>query len=107
MVCYYLDTSALAKRYSQESGTVWINNLTDPTVGHEIYTSQVTGPEMIATLFRRARSGKVSLAGARQLASSFHTDWQQQYIGLEVSENVINQAMALAERYAQRLLRRR
>jgi predicted nucleic acid-binding protein len=102
MACYYFDTSALAKRYSQETGTVWVTTLTDPTLGHEIYTTQLTGPEMVATLFRRARSGKVSLADARRLASNFRVNWQHQYQPLEVSENVINRAMMIAERHALR-----
>jgi predicted nucleic acid-binding protein len=102
MPCYYFDTSALAKRYSQEAGTVWVIALTDPALGHEIYTAQLTGPEMVATLFRRVRSGKVSLAKARRLVGNFRMDWQQQYQPLEVSESVINEAMRLAERHALR-----
>jgi predicted nucleic acid-binding protein len=102
MACYYFDTSALAKRYSQETGTVWVTTLTDPALGHEIYTAQLTGPEMVATLFRRARSAKVSLANARVLANTFRMNWQHQYQPLEVSESVVNRAMMIAEKHALR-----
>lgn len=36
MASYYLDTSALVKRYVTERGTAWIVNLTDPSSGHEL-----------------------------------------------------------------------
>lgn len=38
MASYYLDTSALVKRYVTERGTAWIVNLTDPSSGHELWT---------------------------------------------------------------------
>lgn len=60
MAVYYLDTSALVKRYALESGTTWIASLTDPAVGHDIYTVRLTGPEMVAALFRKARTGEIS-----------------------------------------------
>jgi hypothetical protein len=50
MTAYYLDTSALVKRYASECGTAWITALADPERGHDLYTVRLTGPEMIAAL---------------------------------------------------------
>jgi predicted nucleic acid-binding protein len=36
MAVYYLDTSALVKRYAQERGTAWILRLTDVTAGQDM-----------------------------------------------------------------------
>ena len=35
MPVYYLDTSALPKRYAQERGTAWIQHITDPVAANE------------------------------------------------------------------------
>ena len=58
MQAYYLDTSALIKRYAREEGTAWMTTLTDPVQAHDLYTVRLTGPEMIAALFRKTRTGQ-------------------------------------------------
>ncbi len=75
MVAYYLDTSALVKRYAQEDGTAWTQSLTNPAAGHDLYTTRLTGPEMIAALFRKVRIGEVSQGDAIRAANYFRTDW--------------------------------
>jgi hypothetical protein len=75
MAVYCLDTSALVKRYVQEAGTAWVVGLADVIAGPDLYTARVTGPEMIAALFRKARTGEVSLDRARRSAVHFRTDW--------------------------------
>ena len=102
MAVYYLDTSALVKRYAQEYGTTWVLGLTDVTAGHDLYTVRVTGPEMIAALFRKARTGEVSPDGARRSAENFRVDWQQQYQIVEVTATVAERAMELAEQHGLR-----
>lgn len=102
MPAYYLDTSAAVKRYAQEPGTTWIFSLTDPTAGHDIFTVRLTGPEMIAALFRKARTGEISRADAAHAAPDFQLDWQQQYRIIEVTVPVTEQAMALATAYGLR-----
>lgn len=37
MAVYFLDTSAIVKRYFQEQGHEWIETLHDPAQGHELY----------------------------------------------------------------------
>lgn len=41
MAACYLDTSALVKRYVQESGTAWILALTDPLSGNDLYRREL------------------------------------------------------------------
>lgn len=54
MAVYYLDTSALVKRYVAETGTAWVRMLTDPAHGHEIYVVQVAGPEAVSAFVRQS-----------------------------------------------------
>jgi len=54
---YYLDSSALVKRYVAETGTDWIGRLCAVEAGNTLYTARMTGAEIAAALFRRAREG--------------------------------------------------
>ncbi len=47
---YYLDTSALGKRYVNEIGSAWIHTLTAPTAGHALVTARITMAEMYSVL---------------------------------------------------------
>ncbi|MDQ2830949.1 MAG: type II toxin-antitoxin system VapC family toxin [Chloroflexota bacterium] len=102
MATYYLDTSALVKRYAREQGTRWITALTDPILGHNLYTVQLTGPEMIAALFRKVRTGAITLADATRAGTDFRQDWQTQYLVLNVTETLIEHAMSLAQAHGLR-----
>lgn len=102
MAVYYLDTSALVKRYAQERGTDWVLRLTDAAAGHDLYTVRVTGPEMIAALFRKARTGEISSDEAGRLAENFRADWRGQYQIVELTALVADRAMELAEKHGLR-----
>jgi predicted nucleic acid-binding protein len=102
VTAYCLDTSALAKRYARETGTAWILSPTDPASGHDLYSVRLTGPEVVATLFRKARGGQITLAQARHATANFRVDWQHQYQIVEVTPCVAERAMALAEQYGLR-----
>jgi predicted nucleic acid-binding protein len=102
MAVYYLDTSALVKRYAQERGTAWILGLTEVTAEHDLYTVRVTGPEMIAALFRKARAGEIPPDEASRLAENFRADWRGQYQIVEVTAHLADKAMALAEKHGLR-----
>jgi uncharacterized protein len=49
-VVYYLDTSALLKRYVQEVGSTWITTLYEPPHEHILISAQVTKVEAVAGL---------------------------------------------------------
>ncbi|KHD06193.1 hypothetical protein PN36_24770 [Candidatus Thiomargarita nelsonii] len=102
MATFYWDTSALVKRYAQETGTVWVRNLTNPTVKHDIYTVRITGVEMIAALFRKVKTSQISQHDADLFAHDFRLDWQQQYQIIEVTVSVSELAMNLAEKHGLR-----
>ena len=102
MAVFYLDTSAFIKRYAREQGTAWTIDLTDPVAEHDLYTVRMTGPEMIAALFRKVRTQQLSLDEAQRAAANFRTDWAQQVQIIEVNAAVSERAMALAERHGLR-----
>jgi len=99
---YYFDTSALVKRYAQETGTAWVVSVTDPTAGHDIYVARITGPEMIAALFRKVRVGDIAQADATRAAVNFKADFRTQYQIVELTADVAERAMSLAEQHGLR-----
>ena len=53
---YYLDASALVKRYTDESGSAWILKITDKQTQHTILLSEITLAEAAAALSARQRA---------------------------------------------------
>jgi hypothetical protein len=59
---FYLDTSALVKRYLVEVGSAWVDRLTDPASGHTIITAELAQVEAAAAIAARQRaSGGITL----------------------------------------------
>lgn len=53
---YFVDTSALLKRYVREVGSQWLQNLVAPASGHIINISRLTKAEITSALARRLAS---------------------------------------------------
>lgn len=85
MAHYYFDSSALVKRYVAEVGTAWVQALCAPAAGHVLYTVRISGAEIIAALFRRARTGTLSSADAQAAATQFKADFRGDYQIVEVT----------------------
>lgn len=56
MTVYFLDSSALLKRYITETGSTWINSLIK--AGHMIVISQIAPIELMSGISRQKREGK-------------------------------------------------
>ena len=61
MVLYFLDSSAIVKRYFQEPGHEWIETLHDPAQGHGLYIAQAALVEVVASICRKAREQNMPL----------------------------------------------
>ena len=59
MADYYFDSSALVKRYINETGSTWVGGLFDSGLEHEAFIGAITPVEIVAAIARRAR-GKTS-----------------------------------------------
>lgn len=102
MPAYYLDTSALVKRYAAEAGTAWVTALIDPIAGHTLYTVRLTGVEMVAALNRKARTGELAPAQASSAIAAFRRAWLRRYRIVAVTVAVVEHAMDLAVRHGLR-----
>lgn len=99
MAVYYLDASALVKRYVAEVGTAWVTDLCAPAAGNTLNSARITCAELIAALFRRVQVGSLTPADAQTAAARFRSDLLSQYELVEITESVVNTAMRLAETY--------
>jgi predicted nucleic acid-binding protein len=99
---YFVDTSALVKRYVREVGSTWLRATLDPGQGARVYLLRLTGVELIAALTRRERGGTLATADAAAARSSFQRDFATEYQIVEATEALIGQAMLLAEQHGLR-----
>jgi predicted nucleic acid-binding protein len=97
MAVYFLDSSALVKRYINETGSAWVLGLFDPTLDNEFFVAAITGVEIVAAITRRARNGSIVIADATLVCNQLRSDLQTDYQVIEITEGIISSAMALAE----------
>ena len=60
MTHYFLDSSALAKRYVVEAGTHWVRSIMPGGAGHVILIAHITPVEIVSGTMRRKREGSIS-----------------------------------------------
>jgi uncharacterized protein len=102
MGMYYLDSSALVKRYAREVGSAWIASLTDPASANSIFVALVTGAEMVAAVTRKMRTGAVPPNDAQVALSTFKGHFKTEYLIVLVPAAVVDLAMVVAERHGLR-----
>ena len=99
---YYMDSSCLVKRYVNEIGSGWVLSITNPVAGNEIYIVRITGVEVVSAISRRKRDGTIISADAAMVIATLKNDLLNEYQIIEVTEQLVNRAMTLAETYGLR-----
>ncbi len=102
MAAYFLDTSAIVKRYVQEAGTSWIRNLTAPASGHFLYVARIADVEVTAALARRRQQASLSPAEAAAALSQFRRDLARDYRVMEISIPLLQLAARMADMHVLR-----
>ena len=99
MTTYYLDTSALCKRYVQETGTAWVRALVAPASGHMLLTARITMVEIYSALARRRRDGSVPAADCNVAAQAFTAQSATEYEFVELDLGIVTLTRDLLERH--------
>lgn len=102
MSVYYVDTSALVKRYAAEVGSSWIRTLTASRSGNVIYASLLAQAEVISALQRKVREGNLLADRARILSQHVFAHFGNSYALVAISASVVTQACELLQRYSLR-----
>jgi predicted nucleic acid-binding protein len=102
VAAYFLDTSAVLKRYVQETGTAWLQALAAPSARHSLFVARITLAEGVAAVTRRERGGSLTPQDAATAVADFQLDFARQYRVVEVSAGLVAQAATLARKHALR-----
>jgi len=90
---YYLDASGLVKRYVAETGTGWVQAITDPVNGHDVFVAKIAGPEAVSAFVRQTPP----LPKLATILANFRFDFHNQYQQLALTDAVIATAMRFVE----------
>jgi predicted nucleic acid-binding protein len=96
---YFLDTSALLKRYVPEIGTTWIQALTGQSAANLLIVARVTWVEVHSAIARRQREGSFSSNQANQILQAFCYHFDTQYEKVELLPAVTQIAGQLVNQY--------
>jgi uncharacterized protein len=92
MATYFLDSSAVVKRYFPEPGHAWIVSLCDTAQGHDLYIAQTALVEVVAAICRRERKQSIRLAERDTLITLFREDSKESYNIWPVDTDLYNAA---------------
>lgn len=97
---YYLDASALVKRYVDENGSDWIRQITKPSTQNTILLAEITLAEIAAALGARHRASNGITEEERDRAlSRFLQDCDEYFLLLPVDRPIIDRAVELTQNY--------
>jgi uncharacterized protein len=97
MSIYFVDSSALVKRYISEAGSTWVLGLFDSKMNNEIFVAAITSVEIVAAIARRTRNRSISASDSAMVCKQFRNDLLTDYQIVEIGERIISSGMTLAE----------
>lgn len=95
MPLYFLDSSALVKRYVQEAGTPRIQRIC-ADAGSRVCIATITAAEVAAAITRRVRGGSLDGGRAASLLDALRLHLASEYITIQVTDQVVMRAMDVA-----------
>lgn len=94
---YFFDSSALMKRYANETGSVWVENILNLASGNTIFIAEITQVEVTSAIFRKVRGNIISLADANLAFSKLQFDIQDEYFVIDWSSIILQSAINLSK----------
>jgi hypothetical protein len=97
---FYLDTSALVKRYIAEIGSAWVSALSDPAAGHTIITAEITQVEAAAAIAARHRApGGITLQERDDAVDLLAVHCTTEYRLVGTNPVILDRAIQLTQNY--------
>jgi len=96
---YFLDSSALIKRYVVEIGSPWIKTLTDSQTGNSLLLVRITWVEVLSAFARRQREGGITAAEVAAVIAKFRSEFNSRYRVIEVDLALVERAGELIVQY--------
>lgn len=99
MTDYYLDASALVKRYADEPGSPWVRRITDTPHG-SVLLAEITMAEVAAALAAKHRTpGGINREQRDRALSLFLQDCDEKFLLVPVDRSVVDCAVALTQKH--------
>jgi uncharacterized protein len=102
-VIYFLDTSALAKRYLTEKGSLRVRRLLEAKAD-VFYQTFLTPVELASALYRRLRERDITLEELAVMLRAYVTHSHQDYLLVPYSDSLMERAAMLLAHHALRAL---
>lgn len=99
MGLYFLDSSALVKRYVTEVGSGWIDQIFDPGASNQLIIARITWVEVLSALARRQREGNLAPDDTAQAIRAFRFDLDTRYRTVEMDALLVDAAGDLVMRH--------
>jgi predicted nucleic acid-binding protein len=103
VTAYFVDSSALVKRYVQETGTAWVRRLTRRNASTVVYIAHITVVEVTCAVARR-RKGTPPLTPRRasSILRRFRQHLAARYTVIEMTPELLDEAVRLGNEHALR-----
>ena len=92
---YFVDSSALVKRYVRETGMAWVRGITRRRSSTDLFIALITAVEVTSAIARH-RGGKLTAAQASSLQSRFRKHLTGRYFPSQITPALVSEAMKLA-----------
>jgi hypothetical protein len=102
VTAYFLDSSALVKRYIVEIGSFWIQAVAVPDPGNQIIISRISWVEVLSAIARRQQEGSLSSTEVNEIIEAFRSDLNNQYQVIEIDRALVESAGQLVNQYSLR-----
>lgn len=104
MSTFFVDTSALAKRYLVEVGTAWVISWIEPSAGNVVVISELALVEFQSLLARQVRGGVLTAAAGDKLRSDFLIHYRDDYLVVHLDTLIAQSAGELVRKHKLRSL---
>jgi hypothetical protein len=71
---FFCDSSAIVKRYVNETGSIFVDSLADMKSGNVILLARITRVEIAAAIARRLKGGSIVTTDAQNAVLAFQHD---------------------------------
>jgi uncharacterized protein len=99
MSAYFFDSSALAKRYLNETGSKWVIRLLKPSSKNTIFVARITSVEVVSAIARRRKGLTITTVSARKAIFRFQRYFSKRFVKINLSLNLTDQAMQIADKH--------
>jgi uncharacterized protein len=99
VTAYFVDSSALVKRYVPETGSAWIRALSALQESNLLFITRITWVEVLSALARREREGTLTPSDRALIIQRFRFDLNNQYQIIEFDAKLAETAGQLVGQY--------